>query len=354
MKRIASYNKKLEELDAKRHELRLKIDTKIKELINIEKERSLSEQQRFLHNAQIRRIPILRSNRVSVAPESGPNLVDLLDYKDISLLVLDHLGPLELAMFSRTCPRLYKTTTDAFLVLAPGFLERYVPKRYFDETNSDRAIQVREIVPKMKNLITKQIEDRTASLGQLLRIWYQFLDMYRDHDPVDFTTRRDRRYDQHIVFVYNRETGSYTPASQLNLFKMHNYKKAKIEFEQRWADTGLQMPENIVPYFNYSELSKASLAPLGHVLTLSKKILLIEPDQPYIELVSNLRLVFCSFLLGYQDDSPLVDHYEARVIHTRAVRLNASRDCGHGATNPFRVHSISLEERILACTPVDQ
>ena len=356
MKRLSSYNKELEELDAKRHELRLKIQSTTNELIIKEKERSLSEQQRFLHNAQIRRMPILRSSRVSVAPESGFNLVDLLDYTDISLLVLQHLGPIELSMFGKTCNRLQKTTKDAFLALAPDFIRRYMPKSYFDEKNDDvRAIRVRELEPKMKNLIKKQIECKSASLGELLSIWYQFFDSYRQNSPLHFTTKRDRRVDHHSVFVYNRETGSYTPASQLNLFKMHNYKAARIEFNQRWADTELPVPEKIVPCFNYSELCKASLSPLASPLTLSQNVLLIEPDQPHIELVSNLPLVFCSFAHNaHHDKTPLIDHYEARSIHTRAIRMCLSRDSGVDAQNPFRVHGKGLDFLIRAFTPNDQ
>lgn len=340
-KKIVKVNKKL-------HSLRIKLSCLQEEAKNAEKLKSKQDVRAFIHNAGTWKLPIRRPNlqigwpdgadsyllqrdkdkkrareQAAVAEAEDLSYHTVFYIEELRLMILDHMGPMELAMIHATNKKLQQAVILSFPTLFDFWMERLEApliksaKLSFRETAS----------------LLRQIKERYANCPSLIlpHLYAAFV-CYRSYGPLHATAPHQFRaadppVDNAFVIVHDKKAQSFRPSTEYGHFKAKDYggisqKRSSSFYSKQGFFIAAHEVHNYLRYRDYSAMEIEPISHYGNggeknastlVVVSDEEIVTAKDDNrlAYHQLISNesLQARAISFVHAL---TPFLDLYECR------------------------------------------
>ena len=269
-------------------------------LLERELAESKVEMQRFIHDAHI---TSLRNNRSEDEyfnpPESrvatATTLRHVFNVGELSLLILRHLGPCELAMLVRVARDFRPLVTTAFPILAESLLFDYVvgSAPYISDTNP-RAVGIKDSLSTYTRLVVMYNQlpiERRLPIEVILSLWHHCMLSMRTHGMATRIESDDACFIGY-AFAYNPETHRVIRLCDLNLYTIGKQRSVLEDVADRLGQKGCILPADLMPYCRYDDLCKLEMKRVVNVMTPTETYL-VENDGITLLTKSGFQLYYC-------------------------------------------------------------
>lgn len=361
-KKIVKVNKKIRSLG--RELSRLQEEAK-----STEKLKSKQDVRAFIHNAGTWKLPIRRPNlqigwpdasdsylsqrekdkkrareQAAVAETEDLSYHEVFHIEELRLMILDHMGPMELAMIHATNKKLQQAVILSFPALFDFWMERLEAplikstKQTFQKTSS----------------LLRTIKERYANCPPLiLPHLHSVFVCYRSYGPLHATAPHQFRaadppVDNAFVIVHDKKAKSFRPSTEYGHFKAKDYggisqKRSSSFYTKQGFFVAAHEIHN---YLRYKDYSAMEIEPISHygnggeknastlVVVSGEEIVTAKDDNrlAYHQLISNesLQARAIAFVPALV---PFLDLYECR------------REIGHSTGKHNVIHRYGVASR---------
>ena len=334
-KQILKINKKIAKLEKEGDRLR-------KKTMSEERIKSKQDTHAFINNANGQSLSIRIPNqwigwdetkkkraRQQEEEEEEEDEEDLsyhrvFQVEELRLMILDHLGPLELSMVHATSKRLQEVVILSFPVLFEWWIKRLQAPLMQEITKAGFATSVSHL---------RKIKRQYADCPPLiLPHLHQVFVCYRNYGPLRIYTpsvfrKQDPPIQNEFVIVHDKQANSFKPATEYSHFSVPNYnnivdKRYWSFYEKHGFSVKAQFKDD---YLRYKDYVAMKFEPINHdqgatlvIISGEEMISTKHNDRlSYYYLVTNESLATRS---GFVKSMPFLDLYECRVAITATTK----------------------------------
>lgn len=323
MKRTASCTKKLDKTESKRAKL---LDpSKEKRVVRHALVKSKRDTTKFLSGY------VLKVPNPVFPQDTGPLIEKYLAVPEIAMLIISNLGPHELYIMTRVSWQFKIVTSNAFLNLAPFYLDRYTE----EVTDVQVLGQFKFERTNLCTLLSEYTARLIASLTQnvlppppiedMFALWFRVQRKYRCHcksyvKPV-ITPHTERHID--YAFVYDTVEKRLVRLRDLNLYKSDKLNEIGAKFRYKWLEKrGFICPENepTLSLLRLRDLEKMSFSRIEGDFKPHETF--VFKDGHITNFLANDRyhMHYCAHpsvfpLPGTSRRAPFFDYYEQRIAY---------------------------------------
>jgi len=336
-KRINKINKKVRKLGKELSRLQ-------EEARSEERLKSKQDTQAFIHNAGTWKLPMRKPNKLIGWPDASDALITTQKDKDkkrareqaaavekedlsyhavfhieeLRLMILDRMGPMELAMIHATNKQLQQAVISSFPVLFECWVKRLeAPLMKSVKQSFTRSIT-----------LLRKIKQQYADCPPLiLPHLHSVFSCYRSYGPFEADVPNNFRdanppIDNVFTIVHDKKEHSYRPATEYGHFAVANYREITLKRGSSFYNKeGFSVPSHAVhDYLRYKDYTAMALQPISthsinSLVVVSNEEMVVPKDNndrlAYYHLVTNESL---ATRVGsvLSTTSPFIDLYECR------------------------------------------
>lgn len=384
MKRSNECLEEIARLDKKRTKLEDELEKLNKQLRRESLEKAQAEQQRF-----VRDLLGLGKPLAPLLPNADPNYVpatigDCLVKQDLALMILAHLGPIELYYTTRVCTAFASISTCAFKVFAELQLARYGEDlvRMSDSVQAECLVrgnaqdvetgELREYRAKHKSFVFdasrlgRLMQDqrrekplKTLTIGEMLSLWYHAFVEYRryllrDHDYVTGLTHYGKiEHEKAYSFFYDKKSRKCVSLRDAPIFRINKYSDAEAKFDSHWKKRGYNFTlakEEKMSHLRKKELKYAKFVPVKQRFRPTKDFVRVDPATMQFSPLRTDKTEVCMLYVEYREpyrgiSKETVPFFDMCELNHLFMRRDKSSY--HSARIPYT--KLSLSQHIAAC-----
>ena len=321
MKRLTSCIQELDRTETKR----IKLIDSIKKTEERAVRHALVKSKR--DTAKFLRGQVLKIRNTVFPDDNEPLIENCLAIPDLAMLIISNLGPHELYIMTRVSWQFKIVTSNAFLNLAPFYLDRYAEEvtdiqviGQFKFERENLCTLVKEYTNRLIASLTKDVLP-PPPIEDMFALWFRVQRKYRCHCKSyvmkpGVTPHTERHID--YAFVYDTTENRLMRLRDLNLYKSDKLSEIGAKFRYKWLEKrGFIFPENVstLSLLRRKDLEKMSFSRIEGDFKPSEAF--IFEDGHITNFLENDRYLmhYCAHssifpLPGTSRRAPFFDYYE--------------------------------------------